>query len=177
MTSAQTLYLGKVGVIVTVSGKECNADRFRRSANFSPLDSNETSRYNSLSCHNNEVEIELMRNEGYSKRGWLFVGECGLDVRGEYLTDEDEYIFWLELGVKFLRHTFEPPPDDGIIDVLWASSPHGQGKFPVIAIGFDGENTQEMQAYVKRLEEGLGIFDKAVNWRKIKRSAVIEQTN
>ena len=97
---------------------------------------------------------------------WHFVGECGLDRKGNRLTQStDEYVFWLQLGIAFHRHTYGEPPSDWVLDVLWAQAPHGEGTFPIIALGFNSElESADAEAYAKKLDEDLRIFNTAVDW-------------
>jgi hypothetical protein len=100
---------------------------------------------------------------------WHFVGECGLTRKGDHLTEStDEYVFWLRMGIAFLHHTFGEPPSDWVLDILWAQAPHGEGKFPIIAIGFNNdEESAEVKAYADELDKDLQIFNDAVDWRAI----------
>lgn len=108
---------------------------------------------------------------------WNFVGECGLTRKGDRLTEStEEYVFWLRLGIAFLRHTHGEPPSDWVLDILWANAPHGEGKFPIIAIGFSNKSeSADVQAYVDRLEEELRIFNTAVDWYAIARYPKLDQ--
>ncbi len=100
---------------------------------------------------------------------WHYLGECGLDKKGSSLTaSTKEYVFWLNLGVAFLRHTFGEPPNGWELEVIWSYNPHGPGQIPWIALGFsDVAEGEKAMAYADKLGRELEIFNKAVDWNAI----------
>lgn len=97
------------------------------------------------------------------------VGECGLDAKGNHLTtSREEYVFWLKLGVEFLRHTFGESPQGWRLGVWWAPLPHTSGKFPIICVGFNElSDSEAAMAYADMLGREMEIFNKAVDWNAI----------
>ena len=100
---------------------------------------------------------------------WHFVGECGLDEKGNHLTSSTrEYVFWLNPGAEFLRHTFGESPNGWKLEVIWSYNPHGPGQIPWIAIGFyDIEEGEAAMTYADMLGRELEIFNRAVDWNAI----------
>jgi hypothetical protein len=100
---------------------------------------------------------------------WHLVGECGLDTKGNYLTESiGEYVFWLQMGIGFLRHAVGDLPSDWVLEVLWAPIPHGEGEFPIIALGFNNlQEDADANSFAHSLLKNLRVFDKAVDWEAI----------